>query len=93
MSDRMTAEQPKLAWEVTLDDVTSITFAETRKKAIWHAVASAREAGYYLGRKNSKYPKWPKSIRAVRARRFDFSPMKYNARQRCFAVEFLEATT
>ena len=59
------ANPPVVAWRVSLDEYEGITYAETKSKAKWNAVRSARSAGI-VGRYG-----FPSSLDAVREESLD----------------------
>lgn len=74
-----------VAFEVTIDDMRCVTFAETSARARWNAVRGAREAGYYDRRGG-----WPLSLKARRIPFYDHSPQKAGAGRKCFSPEFVQ---
>lgn len=72
-----------LAFEVVVDDTRCFTFAKNEKMARWNAVYSARDAGFYQGKR------WPSSLIAKRAPRYDNSPLKKCAFRRCFSPDYM----
>ncbi len=68
-----------VAYEVFTDEYRCYTFARSPAAARWNMVASAREAGYYMGR-------FPALLRAKRAPQYDQS-LKKNAFRRCYSPD------
>lgn len=80
----MSTEQPKLAWEVAINDMRCVVFAATKPKARWIAVRSYWDTGYGRGSGN-----WP-SCRAWRVHVLDSSPLRHQP-AKAWAPEFAHA--
>ena len=75
----------KKAFMVSVDGIVCITFAFSAAAAKWNAVSAAREAGYYLRRRQ-----WPKSVKVKRAPKHDASNLNdKGSYRRCFCPEYL----
>lgn len=71
-----------LAFEVTIDEISCVTFAKSVKAARCNAVLAAREAGYY------RSGTWP-SAHVRRVPSWDNFSLKDDSRK-CWSVEFVE---
>lgn len=77
-------QQERVAWRVTVDNMTCVTFASTAKAARCNAVLAAREAGYF------RSGSWP-TARAVRVPQWDQFPLRDDGEpRRVWSPEFVE---
>lgn len=67
---RLSIVEGKLAWRITVQDISCIVFAETAPKARWRAVHAYREAGF--GRRGQ----WP-TTKHARVPLYDNSPLRH----------------
>ena len=73
----------RVAWEVEINGMPCITFAETRSKARWNAVKSYRNAF-----DTHQRGKWP-SVKAKRIERFDNHSESQLPGRKCFGFDYI----
>jgi hypothetical protein len=86
--DAARLQLPKVAWEVELNDSTTITYARTAAAAKWCAVEAYRDAF-------GSHQPWPSPLRASRAPRldgatFDTKRLADLPGRRCYVRDFVE---